>query len=83
LKEILLKDAFESTVRCFRNIDRSDVIYVINKEGYIGKSTVLDIGYAFAKKKLIYALETTDDLAVQSLIKVISSDRLVEITKEG
>ncbi len=82
-KENLVKDAYESTVRCFKNIDESDIIYVINKQGYIGKSTLLDIGYTFAKKKPTYALETVDDLAVQSLIKVVSPDRLVEIAREG
>jgi len=81
-KEILMKDAHESTIRCFRKIDECDIIYVVNRHGYVGKSTLLDIGYAYAKKKPIYASEAIDDLAVQSLLKVVSPSKLVKIAKE-
>lgn len=83
-RESVLKDAYESTVRCFRKIDQCDISYVVNKGGYAGKSTLLDMGYAHAKKKPIYALEAADDLAVLSLIKEVASpDKLIEIAKEG
>ncbi len=46
--------------------------------------TLIDIGYAYARGKPIYALEVVEDLAVMSLIKeVIPRDRLVEIAKGG
>jgi nucleoside 2-deoxyribosyltransferase len=83
-RELLLKEAYESTVRCFSKIDKSDIVYVIDKGGYTGKSTLLDIGYAHAKKKPIYAPEEADDLAVLSLMKEVASpDKLIEIAKEG
>jgi len=83
-REMLLKDAYESTVRCFKKIDKCDIIYVVDRGGYMGKSTLLDIGYAHAKKKPIYALEAVDDLAVMSLIKETASpDKLIKIAKEG
>jgi len=81
-KETLMKDAHESTIQCFRKIDECDIIYVVNKEGYVGKSTLLDIGYAYAKKKPIYALKPVDDLAVQSLLKVVSPSRLANIARQ-
>jgi len=82
-KETLLKDAYEATTRCFKKIDESNIIYIINKDGYVGKSTLLDIGYAHAKNKQIYALEPLEDLAVLSLIKeVVQPDKLIEIAKE-
>jgi len=83
-KEMVLRDAHESTIRCFGKIDECNIIYVVNRGGYVGKSTLLDFGYAYAKKKPIHALEAVDDFAVLSLIKeVVSSDRLIEMAKEG
>jgi len=83
-REVVLKDAFECTVRCFRKIDESDIVYVLDKGGYMGKSTLLDMGYAYAKNKAIYALEPIDDLAVMSLIKaVIPPARLIQIAQQG
>jgi len=80
--EELIKDAYEATLSCFKKIDECDIIYVINKGGYVGKSTLLDIGYAFAKNKPIYALEPIDDLAVMSLIQaVVSPNQLIEIIR--
>ena len=43
-----------------RKIDMSDAIYVINKDGYIGKSTRSEIKYALNRGKQIIYME--DDL---------------------
>jgi hypothetical protein len=42
-------------------IDEADVVYVINPEGYVGKSVCLDIGYAYAKNKQIFMMHSVDD----------------------
>jgi hypothetical protein len=41
-----------------RKIDMADAIYVINKNGYIVKSTQSEIEYAKSLGKTIYYLET-------------------------
>jgi len=83
-KEVVSRDALECTMRYFRKIDESDIVYVVDKGGYVGKSTLLDMGYACARNKVIYALEPIDDLAVMSLIKaVISSERLIQTAQQG
>lgn len=41
-----------------RKIDMADEIYVINKEGYIGSSTKLEIAYAKKQGKTVKYLET-------------------------
>jgi nucleoside 2-deoxyribosyltransferase len=41
----------------FYKIKKADVVFVYNKGGYIGNSTTLEIGYAVACDKPIYALE--------------------------
>lgn len=40
-----------------RKIDMADMIYVINKDGYIGESTRLEINYAREKGKEIVFME--------------------------
>ena len=41
----------------FYKIKMADVVFVYNKDGYIGNSTTLEMGYAVALAKPIYALE--------------------------
>ena len=38
-------------------IDRADLVFVYNPNGYIGNSVTLEIGYALGKSKPVYALE--------------------------
>ncbi|MCK6462628.1 MAG: nucleoside 2-deoxyribosyltransferase [Candidatus Pacebacteria bacterium] len=40
----------------FYKIQMTDVVFVYNKDGYSGNSTTLEIGYAVAAGKPIYAL---------------------------
>lgn len=69
---------------CLKKIDRSDVVYIVNPEGYIGKSVSVDIGYAYAKNKSIYALHTIDDPSVMGLIDdTLSSKALINLLKEA
>jgi nucleoside 2-deoxyribosyltransferase len=41
---------------CLGKIDEADVVYVVNPEGYVGKSVCVDIGYAYARSKPIYVM---------------------------
>ena len=42
-------------------IRMADVVYVYNKNGYVGPSTTLEMGYALALGKPIYALTNKDE----------------------
>lgn len=44
----------------FYKIQMADVVFVYNKGGYAGNSTTLEIGYAVAIGKPIYALSGED-----------------------
>lgn len=44
----------------FYKMRLADVIYVFNKDGYAGVSTNIEIGYAVALNKPIYAFEEND-----------------------
>lgn len=45
----------------FYKIRMADVVFVFNKDGYAGNSTTLEIGYAVALGKPIYALSAADE----------------------
>jgi hypothetical protein len=45
----------------FYKIRKADVVYIFNKDGYAGVSTNIEIGYAVALNKPIYAQEKTDE----------------------
>ena len=67
---------------CLRKIDDSDIVYIVNPEGYVGKSVSIDIGYAYAKKKRIYAMCPINDPPVASLIsEVMTPDVLIELLR--
>ena len=69
---------------CLKKIDDADVVYIVNPGGYIGKSVSVDIGYAYAKNKSIYALHPVDDPPVMDLIdNILSPGALIDFLKEG
>jgi len=71
-------------MRCFTKIDGCDIVYLVDKEGYVGKSGLVDIGYAYSKAKELYALEPIDDPAVASLLKgVVNTQELVSTAKRN
>jgi nucleoside 2-deoxyribosyltransferase len=83
-REALLKDAHEATMRCFSKIDECDIVYLIDNEGYVGKSGLLDLGYAYSKGKELYALQPIDDPAVTGLLNgVVSPQELVSIARRN
>jgi len=69
---------------CLKKIDEVDVVYIVNPEGYVGKSVSVDIGYAYAKNKSIYAMNPVDDPPVADLITgVLSPESLIGLVTEG
>ena len=68
---------------CFDRIDEADIVYIVNPEGYIGRSVSADMGYAYAKKKPIYALHPINDSALMDLIKgILSSEELIRLSRD-
>lgn len=45
----------------FYKIRMADIVYIFNKDGYVGISTNLEIGYAAALNKPIYAFSRSDN----------------------
>jgi nucleoside 2-deoxyribosyltransferase len=68
---------------CLKKIDDADVVYVVNPGGYVGKNVSVDIGYAYARNKSIYAMHSVDDPPVMDLISdVLSPKALINLLKE-
>jgi len=67
---------------CLQKIDDSDVIYIVNPDGYVGRSVSVDIGYAYAKNKRIYAMCPINDPPVANLISgIMTPDALTDLLK--
>jgi hypothetical protein len=72
-----------SILRCFDKIDEANVVYVVCPSGYVGNSVSADMGYAYAKNKLIYASNPLSDLPLMDLISgVLSPRELIELLKK-
>ncbi|MBX4195848.1 nucleoside 2-deoxyribosyltransferase [Candidatus Parcubacteria bacterium] len=61
------------TLDHFDKIDAADVVFLYNPGGYAGVSVSLELGYAHAKSKPIYALENDPEYARNSLFKEYTS----------
>jgi len=69
---------------CLKKIDDANTVYIVNPEGYIGKSVSVDIGYAYAKSKSIYAMYPVDDPPVMDLIDdILSPTALINFLKKS
>jgi hypothetical protein len=67
------------TLKHFPEIDDCDILYALLPEGYIGFSVTIEITYAYAKGKRIFASEKPTELAVRSMIeKVMDQEQFVK-----
>jgi len=69
------------TYHHWRKIDLADAVFIFNKNGYIGNSVNLEIGYTVARSKPIYVLNKDEELGRQFLFAEIipSPERLAEV----
>ena len=62
----------------FYKIQMADVVFVYNKDGYVGNSTTLEIGYAVALGKPIYALAADD----KELCRLVLFREIISLPEE-
>lgn len=61
-----------------------DVVYVVDPDGYVGKSVSVDVGYAYAKNKPIYVLSQVSDPPIMNMINgILSFKELVDFLKRS
>ena len=65
----------------FYKIRMADIVFVYNKDGYCGVSTTLEIGYAVAANKPLYALSADEELCRHVLFRGIvqTPEELIKI----
>ena len=69
---------------CLKKIDNADLVYVVNPQGYVGKSVSVDLGYAYAKNKAIFVMNPVDDPPIMSLTNgILSPEALIELLKKS
>jgi len=67
---------------CLEKIDQADIVYVVNPDGYVGKSVSVDIGYAYARNKFIYVMHPVSDPPILNMINgVLSFKELIDIVR--
>jgi nucleoside 2-deoxyribosyltransferase len=54
-------EARDAITRHLERMDRAECIFVFNKDGYLGNSVVMEIGYAYAQRKPVYVLAPIQD----------------------
>jgi len=67
LVEVSMADKIDITHEFLRKINKSDAIYVIDQEGYTGRSVCIEIGYASALGKAVVLSEPAAENAVRAL----------------
>jgi nucleoside 2-deoxyribosyltransferase len=78
------KKSYRGIMGCLEKIDKADVVYVVNPDGYVGKSVCVDIGYAYAKDKPIYCMHSIDDPPVIDMVnEVLSFQELINSLKRS
>lgn len=73
------------TLHHFEFIRKADVVFIFNKDGYIGNSTTLELGVACGLGKPVYALEHDKDEESRDVLfdKVIKTyEELVDLLKK-
>lgn len=79
---MLKKKSSVGILGCLEKIDETDVVYVVNPDGYVGRSVCIDIGYAHAKGKPIYVMYPIDDPQVTGIVKrALSFEELIDLLK--
>lgn len=75
-KDKLARDHYEA-------IEKSDAVYFILPNGYMGTSCKIELGYALALKKPVYFSELTNDIGLDSYPKkIISLQNLSDFNNE-
>jgi nucleoside 2-deoxyribosyltransferase len=57
-----------ATFAHMNRIDKADVVYVVNPDGYLGASTTLELGYAVALGKLVVAMQPDQAEAARNVL---------------
>jgi nucleoside 2-deoxyribosyltransferase len=66
-------EARDAIMQHLERMDRAEGIFVFNKDGYLGNSVVMEIGYAYARRKPVYVLAPLHDPFLMPLVSAVVS----------
>jgi len=66
-------EARDAIMQHLERMDRAEGIFVFNKDGYLGNSVVMEIGYAYARRKPVYVLAPISDPFLMPLVSAVMS----------
>jgi hypothetical protein len=73
-------EARDAIMRHLARMDRAECIFVFNKDGYLGNSVVMELGYAYAQRKSLYVLAPIHDPFLRPLVStVVSIEELLQL----
>jgi len=77
-----LENQKAALLRAFKEIDNSDIIYILANNKYIGKTVAMEIAYAYAKNKTIISSQEIEELSARSLIPhTLDKEQLIKFCK--
>lgn len=75
----------EAKTAILLHLDRlngADLILIYNKNGYLGMSVVMELGYAYALRKPIYAIAPISDPFLAGLVTaVIDAEAFIRLAR--
>jgi nucleoside 2-deoxyribosyltransferase len=75
-------EAKAAILQHLERMDRADLIFMFNKGGYAGNSVIMEIGYAYARRKPVYVLAPIPDPFLMPLVTaVVSIEDLVQLAQ--
>ena len=73
-------EARDAITQHLERMDRAECIFIFNKDGYLGNSVVMEIGYAYARSKPVYVLALIHDPFLMPLVSaVVSIEELLQL----
>jgi len=79
-----VEEAKAAILAHLERMDRADLILIYNKDGHVGNSVVMEIGYAYARRKPLYTLMPIQDSFLMGLVTaVVSPEDFIEVACAG
>ncbi|OLD38080.1 MAG: hypothetical protein AUI57_08485 [Candidatus Rokubacteria bacterium 13_1_40CM_2_68_8] len=83
-KTMTVEEAKAAILAHLERMDRADLILIYNKDGHVGNSVVMEIGYAYARRKPLYTLMPIQDSFLMGLVTaVVSPEDFIEVACAG
>ncbi|MBW2982748.1 hypothetical protein KY327_00420 [Candidatus Woesearchaeota archaeon] len=67
-QEDTMENQRDALLRAFEGLDDADTLYILAKDGYVGKTVAMEAAYAHARGVAIISSEPVEELSVRGLV---------------